>query len=220
VKHSETKRSAPRWPESLQCRLAGGALFVALTLCFLPFGLMAAEPGRYVGSKVCAGCHEHIAAGWQQSGHAHAFESLKKSGQENIPGCVRCHVTGYEQTGGFIDQELTPLLAGVQCEECHGPGRDHAAAREKGTILFGPGVETCRRCHTKGQDPTFDYTKKAAMVHSAATVPVKTVTKARLVATPDHVDFGTIDEGTPAAVTVNIRNTGDKNITITDLRTN
>ena len=215
-----TEASAAYRPQPHRCRSVERALFLTLILLFSPLGLPAAEPGNYSGSKVCAGCHENLGAGWQQSRHARAFESLKKSGQESIFGCVRCHVTGYEQSGGFIDQELTPDLAGVQCEECHGPGRRHTAAPGKGTIVSTPGIETCRRCHTKGQDPNFDYTKKATAIHAAAAAPVKATGKAWLTAIPDHVDFGIVDEGTPAATTVTLRNTGDKNITITDLRTN
>jgi hypothetical protein len=201
-------------------RSSSGVLFLALFLLSLPLGLHGAEPVNYLSSKGCAECHETLAAGWRQSGHARALESLRKSGQENLPGCVRCHVTGYEKTGGFIDQELTPDLAGVQCEECHRPGRLHAAAPGKGAIISRPGIETCRRCHTKGQDPNFDYAKKVTAVHTAPPASAKATGRSWLSATPAHVDFGTIDEGTPAAATVTLRNMGDKSITITDLRTN
>ena len=40
-----------------------------------------------------------------------------------------------------------------------------------------------------------------------------------LKATPDHFDFGTIKEGEPAAVTVEIENTGTAPVDITNVRT-
>lgn len=46
--------------------------------------------------------------------------------QTGILGCFECHSTGPVA----LDPEsgLQPLEPGVQCESCHGPGRDHAAA--------------------------------------------------------------------------------------------
>jgi hypothetical protein len=86
----------------------------------------AEEPGTYIGWKQCAACHSPIDTTWQKTRHANAIESLKKTSQQNLPDCVKCHVTGYEKDGGFIDYELTPEMAGVQCEVCHGPGSKHA----------------------------------------------------------------------------------------------
>jgi hypothetical protein len=40
-----------------------------------------------------------------------------------------------------------------------------------------------------------------------------------LKATPDHFDFGALDEGSPAAVTVEIENTGSEPVEITNVRT-
>lgn len=79
---------------------------------------------------------------------------------------MKCHVTGYEQDGGFLDNELTPEMAGVQCEECHGPGSNHvnnpAGEPAKSKV---PGVEIGRKCHTAGQDAGFSYKEKSARVH-------------------------------------------------------
>ena len=180
----------------------------------------AEEPGSYVGWKGCGGCHEKAAGDWQQSRHAKAFESLKKTGQEGLPGCIRCHVTGYEQPGGFIDYELTPALTGIQCEECHGGAKKHTAAPEKGSITLRPGIETCRRCHTPGQDPTFDYSKKVTNVHTTPAFVAQAMGEARLTPTPDHFDFGTVDEGTPATTTITLENTGNRDILITGTKTN
>ena len=179
-----------------------------------------AEPGAYLGWKNCAGCHEKITAEWQRSSHARAFVSLTKSAQENLPACIRCHVTGYEQSGGFIDVELTPDLAGVQCEQCHGSGKKHAAAPEKGTVVAGPPVETCRPCHTPGQDPNFDYQKKVRHIHSATASAGRAARELELRATPQRFDFGAVDEGVPATTTITLQNMGEGPITITDVKTN
>jgi predicted metal-binding protein len=128
------------------------------------FTAAAAEPG-YAGWKTCAVCHRTVSANWQKSRHAQAYESLTKSKQGDLPGCVRCHVTGYEKEGGFIDYELTPELAGIQCEECHGPGSTHLKSMNKSDIRSAPDINSCRRCHTQGQDPGFDYQKKVQNVH-------------------------------------------------------
>jgi hypothetical protein len=40
-----------------------------------------------------------------------------------------------------------------------------------------------------------------------------------LKATPDHFDFGTLKEGAPAVVTVEIENIGDAPVEITNVRT-
>ncbi len=141
------------------------ALFL-FSLLLLP-ALRASTEGApgYTGWKKCEACHSKIAAEWKTTRHADAFEHLKKTGQEELPNCVRCHSTGYDRAGGFIDAEITPGLAGVQCEACHGPGRQHAVAPAKESIAGAPGIETCRRCHTPGQDPGFDYGRKVKGVH-------------------------------------------------------
>ncbi|OPY66576.1 MAG: Perchlorate reductase subunit gamma precursor [Syntrophorhabdaceae bacterium PtaU1.Bin034] len=196
------------------------AMLLVFLLLFLPyFPLYAAEQG-YAGSKACLTCHDNLSRDWPQSRHARAFDSLKKSGQENLPGCVRCHVTGYGLTGGFIDQELTPGLAGVQCEECHGAGKAHVTAPDRHRLVAKPQAETCRRCHTSGQDPNFDYAGKVRGVHKTTGIVRTTERKSILTATPALVDLGMVDEGIPARATVTVQNNSDTTVVITDLRTN
>jgi predicted CXXCH cytochrome family protein len=119
----------------------------------------------YVGSKKCSACHSAIDITWQKTRHAKAIESLKKTGQETLPACVKCHVTGYEKDGGFVDYELTPEMAGVQCEVCHGPGGNHISTLAAKDIIKKGGAELCRQCHTQGQDPGFNYEVKVKDVH-------------------------------------------------------
>ena len=140
---------------------------VAGMLILLPaLPLISSEmEGNYVGWERCDVCHADISQGWQKGRHAHAIESLKKEGQENLPACVACHVTGYEQAGGFIDYELTPEMANVQCEACHGPGSEHLDNPMGKNMVKARAVDTCRRCHTEGQDPGFDYKERVTGVH-------------------------------------------------------
>jgi hypothetical protein len=212
-------RKALRSPYTRKCTVGCAGLAIML-LYFLACWAASVGRGNYMGWKNCASCHDKIAAEWQSSSHGQAFESLEKSSQQNLPACTPCHVTGYEQPGGFIDIELTPNLVGVQCEECHGPGGRHAAAPSKTTIVAKPGVETCRRCHTSGQDPNFDYQKKVRNIHSATGSSAKVVKQAVLSASPQHFDFGVVDEGVPATTVIVLQNLGDKPISITGMRTN
>src|SRR5271169_1392887 len=142
--------------------LAGTFLLLKVDIA----NVAAEQFGPYVGVKECATCHGSIEKAWEKTKHAVSFESLRKTSQENLPGCQQCHVTGFEETGGFVDAELTPELAGVQCEECHGPGKSHIDGPTKhGNIVAKPAETRCRKCHTLGQDRDFDYNKKARLVH-------------------------------------------------------
>jgi predicted CXXCH cytochrome family protein len=142
-----------------------GAGIVFLILLMNAAGTYSEQSATYIGGKQCAACHSAVNDSWQNTRHAKAIESLKKSKQETLPACVKCHVTGYEKDGGFIDYELTPEMAGVQCEVCHGPGSEHAATPMQKNIVKEPGAALCRQCHTEGQDPGFNYAVKVKSVH-------------------------------------------------------
>jgi hypothetical protein len=137
-----------------------------LPLLLVPLATSSDKPATYIGWTQCTFCHSEVSKAWRNSRHAKAIESLRKSKQESLPECVKCHVTGYEQDGGFLDIELTPEMAGVQCEACHGPGSNHLTnVAEEPLQSKVPGVEICRKCHTAKQDPGFFYKEKSARVH-------------------------------------------------------
>lgn len=114
-------------------------------LCVAALGVVLASAATaaddsvhaYVGSKNCKTCHLKEWKSWETTNMAQTFETLKpgqRSAEKAAAGldpekdytldesCVRCHVTGYGQPGGFVDIVSTPELAGVGCETCHGPG--------------------------------------------------------------------------------------------------
>ncbi len=121
----------------------------------------AASP--YAGAQACAACHKPAAAVWEGSRHAHAVATLERVGKQFDPECLACHVVGLERQG-FLSGELTPHLANVQCENCHGPGRAHAAdpanapmARVRQSADHGGPETLCRECHHGSHSPTFDF---------------------------------------------------------------
>lgn len=109
----------------------------------------------YVGAAACRACHPEEARQWSQSGHAHAMAALARKRQDLNPECVRCHVTAFGEPGGYLPGQRGGVdLANVQCEACHGFGREH---RGKGRIRGTVPETICRRCHTSENSPTFRY---------------------------------------------------------------
>lgn len=108
----------------------------------------AAEPSpdaEYAGVKNCKMCHSDKHEGWLGTGHARAFELLAALGKQGSAECVGCHTTGNGKKGGFQDEKSTPGLMGVQCESCHGPGKEHNGDPEK--IVKTPSAAKCAECH-------------------------------------------------------------------------
>lgn len=68
--------------------------------------------------------------------------------------CGPCHMTGYSPEGhqdgleGIVGTWVAP---GIHCEECHGPGGEHAAAGDKTKIKVDSTAEACGKCHIRGK---------------------------------------------------------------------
>jgi len=109
----------------------------------------------YATEAVCKTCHPAAHAVWSQSRHGHAYATLAKVHKAFDPECLACHVTGWNEPGGFVSEVDTPGLKNVQCEMCHGPGREHAEAPAPG---FGrEAKQACARCHVKNHSPRFNF---------------------------------------------------------------
>jgi len=104
----------------------------------------------YAGVQKCAECHAPIAAWWEKTGHAAAWETLKQAGHRYDPDCLGCHTTG--------DPKKLPSVAlkGVQCEACHLPWSQHSqydnGTRHEKDVDWQP---ICTRCHNKERSPDF-----------------------------------------------------------------
>jgi len=119
--------------------------------------------GSYVGADACAGCHEVEAHNWAGTHHASAFDIIRELNQDYNVECIRCHVTGFGYLGGFRLETVTPAMADVQCESCHGAGADHVA--EPLLPYGGPVPEPiCRTCHEASRFPDWDYATKLPLV--------------------------------------------------------
>jgi len=115
-----------------------------------PFGT------RYLGLGACQSCHVEEFEVYMTTRHAHAYETLSSEFVHRDSNCVGCHVTGWGEEGGFQGTRLRGSmvdLIDVQCEQCHGPGVNHA---RDGSYLESART-ACVKCHTPNDDPEFDY---------------------------------------------------------------
>lgn len=122
------------------------------------------DPQRtFVGSQACAPCHSSIVEEWRKTPHARAYQTLLEERRGTFQNsCIPCHVTGFNQQGGFIDQRTTPRLVGVGCESCHGPAAGHLAQPQNpyGKVTLG----TCTSCHNSETDKDFNYYQDRQLV--------------------------------------------------------
>ena len=133
-------------------------------------------PKPFVTSDKCFECHAKEVQSWEASPHAKALDSLKKDHRDRDPECLSCHTTGYKLKGGFTSTEMTPELAGVQCEACHGPGVTHSRRPAKGYGFIMQ--STCTQCHDRAHDPKFDYdVYKIRVMHKASGAVITPVSR-------------------------------------------
>lgn len=124
--------------------------------------------GQYVGSERCMQCHANQHFEWSQTLHGSALETLEAIGQGENPNCVRCHVVGFGEPGGFVDRATTNALAGVGCETCHGPSRQHVENVNDESLRppINLSASVCGECHTGSHHPTFE--EWGASLHATA----------------------------------------------------
>ncbi|HEY5604520.1 MAG TPA: multiheme c-type cytochrome [Gammaproteobacteria bacterium] len=115
----------------------------------------------FVGEEQCKTCHAPQHKIWQESEHAIAFEDLESVKKSFDPECIQCHVVGFDKAGGFVDINITPHLMNVQCENCHGAGKDHAlSAGQKAVANKGwSKAQMCGQCHVQKHSPAFQLDK-------------------------------------------------------------
>jgi hypothetical protein len=113
--------------------------------------LVSGPAPNYAGIKTCASCHTGIVRTEEYTAHASAFSNAEfaaAKGQTN-GSCLTCHTVGYGLPTGFVSLAKTPGLAGVQCENCHGPAAYHAGNPDDPTLIpqVEPASTLCGGCH-------------------------------------------------------------------------
>jgi hypothetical protein len=112
-----------------------------------------ADTTAYVWDEACKDCHSDIYEAWARTKHKTALNRLSTTEREQP--CAACHLTG-SATPIVADGKV--LNTGVQCEGCHGPGKDHAESAKAGTpskFAKTPGESTCVACHNE-KSPHFN----------------------------------------------------------------
>jgi len=113
---------------------------------------------RYLGVGSCQSCHEAQFQVYMKTAHAHAYATLASEFVNRDTNCVGCHVTGYNDAGGFggVRMRGAPVdLTDVQCEACHGPGAEHT----RDGSYRARARQACVKCHTPNDDPDFNFDK-------------------------------------------------------------
>lgn len=143
---------------------------------------------EYIGSAACADCHDHAWRVWQDGvdGHApkhsHAYATLQNPPNRAAiprnfdPECLSCHVVGWNPQqhvpyrSGYVSLDETPDLIHVGCEDCHGPGKQHADAengvvelerdemkrlRREMALKLEKAEQRCLECHDLDNSPGF-----------------------------------------------------------------
>ncbi len=185
-------------------RIAGACLFVFVVSVAFASPVAAEEGGHaYVGTKNCKKCHIKEWKSWAETKMATSFEALRPGERSEAktaagldpatdyttdPECVRCHVTGYGEPGGYDiakSPEEQEGLLGTGCEMCHGAGGTYTQDEYmslKNKEYSRPDIvavgltdviteEVCVTCHNTdspfvGDDYVFDFeTRKEEGTH-------------------------------------------------------
>ena len=109
----------------------------------------------YASATACQRCHQQEYLQWSATRHAFAFETLLKKERYFDAGCVSCHTTGLGYPTGFQIGDQDSTLKGVQCETCHGPGKQHVGNPKKTNIRSGADTGNCLECHDSKHSPGF-----------------------------------------------------------------
>lgn len=106
-------------------------------------------PAEYISAKACTECHMDQFIKWSNSKHARATDSLMLHKDEFTVGCLQCHSTAK------TEKEM-PKFTAVECEQCHGPGSNHAIKPLKGYGKVSDMKSACLSCHTPRTSPNFN----------------------------------------------------------------
>ena len=114
------------------------------------------------GATACGQCHSTTQGGWLTTEHAEAWATLQGSGGAQA-FCEGCHTLNARGNQSEVDAGWTATADAryydVQCESCHGPGKDHidvpdanAGPLAQAAVSLDPLVG-CGQCHNGTHNP-------------------------------------------------------------------
>jgi hypothetical protein len=156
----------------------------------LQVGVTPEKKPVYVGSEKCRNCHQHAYEIWKNSLHAHAYATLEQAKHPSLRQfdgeCIICHTVGFSFEGGFENDQATPHLKNVGCENCHGPASQHVrnpndvalrealnpwkakpneTAAQRTARMTRLEVSLCVKCHDSDNDVHWSFEKWQKIVH-------------------------------------------------------
>ena len=126
-----------------------------VTLLFAGEHLEQNPQNGYASAMACQRCHQQEYLQWSATRHAFAYETLLKKERYFDSGCVSCHTTGFGYPTGFQIGDQNSAFKGVQCETCHGPGKQHVGNPKKNNIRSSADTSLCLECHDTKHSPGF-----------------------------------------------------------------
>ena len=127
-----------------------------------------------LNTTTCGECHPTEQGNWEQTAHAHAFQTLDAIHQSDpSQPCGVCHNVdekGNDLTDPTVGWPGTPVAAlrNVQCENCHGPGAQHIADHKlhpEATLAVST-TTGCGECHQGEHHPFVEEWMQSAHANS------------------------------------------------------
>ena len=86
--------------------------------------------------------------------------TLEKDNKHFDLTCIGCHTVGYQKPGGFCRLKDVDGRKDVGCENCHGPGSQHAEDQDPDSIRLAVPESGCAsECHVPEHSDAFHYGK-------------------------------------------------------------
>ena len=112
------------------------------------------QQNGYVSATACQRCHQQEYLQWSATRHAFAYETPAFP-LYSIQDVSPRHTTGFGYSTGFQIGDHDSTLKGVQCETCHGPGKQHVGNPKKSNIRSSADTSLCLECHDTKHSPGF-----------------------------------------------------------------
>ncbi len=141
-------------------RLSRSTALLPLAVLFLPAWLSAQEtptlPKGYVGSELCAGCHDEVSTAFEKNPHHNLVKTKWRGLQERA--CEACHGPGekHAETNSADDilnpSKMQAAAVDKMCLSCHRNSKTHVGMIQNGHARSAVACTSCHTMHKTGQE--------------------------------------------------------------------